>query len=361
MAMLVMAGVAVLPGFCAMGVSAGEGITKPVLLRSLGYGNSLAVVRIIEKRMTDTEPRRGLFVVRAQVLRLLVPGDLSMRDLSQGLVFLAGKPYVDRLEKGGIHALFLDRDGPRSMSWAFRDNVVKFTSATDPGIDVLAKEAQTTYQETAIRRFREARVSTSPSLPSLPKDVIQACELFRTSRGNRVAWGRRIWKSPLGAERRVDRSHPEGSAMRFTTTKPRVAIDRSQALRLLGQPTFKHGFMYTWECGVDAKGSEVRALIPYGFNDSMKTRTYCGSLGIAFDPDGSGHGAIYDVYVPGRMDAQDGVLLSGTQTRGAGGPKTPATTGGVMSSARARILLGSGLGLLALLGAFFVLRTRRAR
>jgi hypothetical protein len=301
MAMLAMAGVAVLPGFCAMAVSPGEGITEPVLLRSLGRGNSLAVVRIIEKRMTNTEPWRGLFVVRAQALRLLVPGDLSMRDLSEGLVFLGAKRYVNRLERGGIYALFLDWDGPGSFSWAFRDNAVKFTSATDPKIGVLSKEAQATYRKTAIRRFREARVSTRPPLPSLPKDVIQACKRFRTSRGNRVVWGRRIWKSPLGAERRVDRSHPFSSVMRFTTTKPRVAIDRSQALRLLGQPTFKHGFTYIWECGVDAKGSEV--VIPYGSNDSMKTRTYCAILGIAFDPDGSGHGAIYSVYVPGSNDA----------------------------------------------------------
>jgi hypothetical protein len=71
------------------------------------------------------------------------------------------------------------------------------------------------------------------------------------------------------------------------------------------------------------------------------------------------------------MDAGDGSLLGLTEALGAGGPETPATptgqagppgaTGGIMSSARARILLGSGLGLLALLGALFALRLRRAR
>jgi len=71
------------------------------------------------------------------------------------------------------------------------------------------------------------------------------------------------------------------------------------------------------------------------------------------------------------IDAADGRLLGGEASRGTGGLRTPpgaagqagpsGATGGVMSSARARILLGSGLGLLALLGAFFVLRTRRAR
>ena len=71
------------------------------------------------------------------------------------------------------------------------------------------------------------------------------------------------------------------------------------------------------------------------------------------------------------MDAQDGALLGGDASRGTGGLRTPpgaagparpaGATGGIMSSARARILLGSGLGLLALLGALFVLRTRRAR
>jgi len=71
------------------------------------------------------------------------------------------------------------------------------------------------------------------------------------------------------------------------------------------------------------------------------------------------------------MDAGDGSLLGGTQTKGAGGPETPPSAagqarpsgaaGGVMSSARARILLGSGLGLLVLIGALFALRLRRAR
>ena len=299
MATLLMTAVAALLAFCATGASAGQAITNDVLARSLGHGNSLCVVRVIEKQMSDTGPWRGFFIVQAQALRLLVPGDLSMRDFSQGLVFPAGTPYVDRLEKGGIYALFLDRDRPRSISWAFRDDLVKFASSTDPGIKALTRRATAIYRPTDICQFREAKVSPNPQLPKLPKDGIQACDRFRASRGNRVALARQIWKSPLGAERKLDRSKSFSSVRRFVVTTPRMVIDRSQALRLLVQPTFKHGFVYIWECGDDPKGSELmQALIPHGVNRSTKTKPYRGILSIGFDANGKGSGVIYDVYTP---------------------------------------------------------------
>ena len=300
MAMLLMTTVAALPASCATGTGAGQTITNDVLARSLAHGNSLCFVRVIDKRAIDTPPSRGLFVVRAQALRLLIPGDLNMADLSGGLALVAAKPYVDGLEKGGVYAIFLDRDGPTSISWAFRDDLMKFSSATDPAIEALDRQARAIYKRTEIRRFRETKVSPDPPLPKLPRDVMQACDRFRASRGNRVSWARRIWKSSLGAERKIDRSEAFSSVRRFIVTTPRVVIDRSQALRLLGQPTFRHGFVYVWECGDDPKGSEVmQALIPHGVNDPIKTRPYCGILRIGFDASGKGSGVIYDVYVAG--------------------------------------------------------------
>jgi hypothetical protein len=314
--LLIMA-LAALPASCARGTGASQTITRDALVRSLGRGNSLCVVHVIEKRTTDTQPRRGFFIVQAQALRLLVPGDLSMPDLSHGLAFLAGTPYVDRLEKDGIYALFLDRDGPTSISWAFRDDLVKFASVADPAIEALARQAKTIYRQTEIHRFREARVSPNPRFPKLPTDVIQACDRFRASRGNRVALARRIWKSPLGADRKLDRSNRFSSVRRFVVTKPQVAINRSQALCLLGEPTFKHGFVYIWECGGDPKGIEVlQALIPHAVNRSIERRPYRGILSIGFDANGNGGGVIYDVYIPGQ--AWGGMAIPHPEPRSVG-------------------------------------------
>jgi hypothetical protein len=83
-----------------------------------------------------------------------------------------------------------------------------------------------------------------------------------------------------------------------------VAINRSQALRLVGRPTSKHGFTYIWECGADAKGAEVPDVVPYGSDDPLKTKAYYGILSIFFDADGEGHGVTYYVYTQGSDDAQ---------------------------------------------------------
>jgi hypothetical protein len=121
-----------------------------------------------------------------------------------------------------------------------------------------------------------------PKLPPLSNDLNEACSNFRNHPNDRAAWARYLWKSDMGSTVQfiVESVRSDGN---FKTTEPKIKLNRPQMLRLLDKPTFKDGYVYFWDCGVDEDGT---SLISLPHLKIYKNEKYRGWLSVSFDQDG---------------------------------------------------------------------------
>jgi len=234
------------------------------LERALESGCSLVIAEILSVR---SENRMYYYQVR--VVRTIVAGDLEKEEVQTPLDFFAGASYGEALEMGRHYALLVARDYPHAFSWAFRDDVREVNPSDETVVRRLTETADRVYAKTSILQFRRAMVEYNVELPPLPEELALLCEAFRKHPGRRTDIGRKIFESDLGS--RIDTSNPESSIRKYFP--PKISCSRAQMLSLLGHPTWKNGWTYSWCCDYHTRaqgGGEQIAVLSATFDRNEK-------------------------------------------------------------------------------------------
>jgi len=119
-------------------------------------------------------------------------------------------------------------------------------------------------------------VQGNAELPALPDDLAALCETFRADPETRSDTGRGIFESDLGS--RFAESEFDTSSVR-RLLPPRIQLTRSQVIALLGEPTIRAGWIYSWLCGQSTErgwvGRDVYVLaITFNEDDVVTCCTY---------------------------------------------------------------------------------------
>ena len=224
----------------AAAASGAEPLSKEVLVDAFDKGRSLLVVTILSVRAEGK-----MYFYRAKCVEPVLRGDLSSSDLAEPMDLFAGASYGSTLEAGTDYALFVTKDAPCFMSWAHRDAWLKLDKGNPEARRRLLTHSRSAYQQSTIRRFREAKTPGTAIVPRLEPDVLAACKEFRKQRDGRQAQARRIGESAVGSRR--DESTPWSSERVWLP--PVVRLSRFEAVALFGKPTLKLGYTYKWYCG----------------------------------------------------------------------------------------------------------------
>ena len=224
----------------------GSAFGEDVLMDAFEKGRSLVIVEVLSVHSVE---ERGVkfWYYEARILRPIVLGDCTEEHIRGPLHLDAGASYGEALKPGATYALFVTRDCPHHFSWAHRDNVVRVDLAEKGVVEAIVRGATRVYEKTAIRRFREVRLTERPAIPSVPGSILALCEQFRADSANRVEVAKRIYESELGSRR--DESARRLSYVRYLP--PKIRLSREQVLFLLGEPTLRFGWTYSWFCGED--------------------------------------------------------------------------------------------------------------
>lgn len=206
----------------------------------------------------------GMYDYRARVIRPIVSGDLTKTDTEDTLDLFAGASFGDALTPGSNYALFAVKEAPYHFSWAFRNDVIRIEESEQQRIQQLSEIAERAYARTSIRRFRQAMVSENVELPALPPEIDSLCRDFKNNPEHRAAAGKAIFESDLGS--RIDRSEPESSVREYLP--PKILLSRSQIFGLLGPPTHKSGWTYSWLCGHPKRADRHVYVLSATFNSA---------------------------------------------------------------------------------------------
>lgn len=243
-------------------VPASSRIPEATLERALESGCSLVVAKILEAYAKD-----GMYYYKPRVVRTIIAGDMEKEQAHSPPDLFAGASYGGALKPGSRYAIFIERAYPYEFGWAFRNDVIEVDPSDRDAVRRLVEVADRVYAETAIRQFRRTRFWTdakplaSPAKPpDLPEELASLCRQFRENPGRRAGVGKKIGESDLGS--RIDDSKPLSSIR--TYLPPRISLSRQQVLVLLGEPTWRSGWTYSWCCDdyVNAQkgGSEIGIL-----------------------------------------------------------------------------------------------------
>ena len=213
--------------------------SREVLERALEAGNSLAVVEILSTRVEGV-----MVIVRIRIVGLLVAGDMKKEDVQSIFEQTVFHTYAAGLQVGSQYAVFVARAQPFLLYWSFLNDIVKIDPTDQGAAGRLREAAENVYEKSAIRRFRETAIKTSAEPPELPDELAAACKKFRDRSGERGEAARKISESDIGSQ--MDRSKPYSSTINFLP--PKIPLSRSQVLSLLGPPTWKAGWFYSWRC-----------------------------------------------------------------------------------------------------------------
>jgi len=237
-------------------------IPEATLERALESGCSLVVAEILEVYAKD-----GMYYYEPRIVRTIIAGDLEKEQMHNPPDLFAGASYGGALKPGSCYAMFIERDYPYEFGWAFRNDVIEVDPSDKDAVRRLVEVADRIYAGTAIRQFRRTRFWTdakplaSPAKPpDLPEELASLCKQFREGSGRRTGLGKQIAESDLGSRRDV--SDIESSITKHLP--PKISLSRQQVLTLLGEPTWRSGWTYSWRCDdfVHAQegGSEVGIL-----------------------------------------------------------------------------------------------------
>ncbi|UCD50401.1 MAG: hypothetical protein JSW27_23115 [Phycisphaerales bacterium] len=224
-------------GSACRGSSEALPVAEATFERAFEHGCSLVVAHVLSVRS-----RARMYYYRVRVVRTIVAGDLQKEEAHRPLILFAGASYGQALKTGRHYAMFLARDCPHDFSWAFRDDVFEVDPADGEVIGRLTETAGRIYAQTSILQFRRTTVEYNVELPPLSEDLASLCEAFRRRPGRRQEIGKKIFESDLGS--RIDASNPFSSIRRFLP--PRISCSRAQMLSLVGYPTWKSGWTYSW-------------------------------------------------------------------------------------------------------------------
>jgi hypothetical protein len=214
-------------------------LPETILERALDRGCSLVVAEILSVR------REGeVCYYKSRIVRTIVAGDSEKEEVQSPRDLSAGASYGSALKPGSCYALFVRRDCPYDFAWAFRDDAVEVDPSDKEAIHALSEAADRVYAKTAILRFRRANLWRRVEPPDLPDGLASLCKQFREQPGRRTEIGRKIAESDLGS--RIDDLVP-GSSIR-AYLPPKISCSRLHILSLLGEPTWRNGWTYSWRC-----------------------------------------------------------------------------------------------------------------
>lgn len=221
-------------------------IPEATLERALESGCSLVIAEILEVYAKDR-----MYYYKPRIVRTIIAGDLEKEQMHNPPDLFAGASYGGALKPGSCYAMFIERDCPYEFGWAFRNDVIEVDPSDKDAVRRLVEVADRVYAGTAIRQFRRtmswayAKPLASPTKPpDLPEALASLCEQFRESPGRRTGLGKQIAESDLGP--RIDDSKPFSSQR--TYLPPKISLSGLQVLALLGEPTWRSGWTYSWRC-----------------------------------------------------------------------------------------------------------------
>jgi hypothetical protein len=256
---------------CVLAESPDAGVfSEALLVDALQKGSSLIVAEILCVRNDGV-----MYYYNVRVVRPIVLGDLEEDDLSGPLELFAGASYGDALKTSSFYALFVTKDCPYYFSWTYRDSIKKMDVTDDKDVQALMEAANRAYGKTSIRKFRQGwQAVQKVDLPALPEEIVSLCEQFRTNPENRAEIGKKIFESDLGSRR--DESNPQSSIISYLP--PKISITREQILSLLGSPSLRSGWTYSWLCGQSAErgwvGRDVYVLSAVFSEDEKVVRLF---------------------------------------------------------------------------------------
>jgi len=256
------------------GSSRGASIPEATLERALESGCSFVIAEILDVYANDR-----MYYYKPRIVRTIIAGDLEKEQMHNPPDLFAGASYAGALKPGPYYAMFIERDYPYEFGWAFRNDVIEVDPSDKDAIRRLVEAADRVYAGTAIRQFRRTgpggKPSASGELPVLPDELASLCRQFREQSGRRADIGKRIGESGLGS--RIDESKPFSSQR--TYLPPKISLSRQQMLALLGEPTWRSGWTYSWRCDdfvhVQEGGDKI-GILSAAFDKSEK------STGVSF-------------------------------------------------------------------------------
>jgi hypothetical protein len=227
-------------------IPASSTIPEATLERALESGCSLVIAEILEVYAKDR-----MYYYKPRIVRTIIAGDLEKEQTHNPPDLFAGASFGTALKPGSRYAMFIGRDYPYEFAWAFRNDVIKVNPSNKDAVRRLVEVADRIYAGTAIRQFRRtmswpyAKPLASPAKPpDLPEELASLCKQFREGSGRRTGLGKQIAESDLGSRRDV--SDIESSITKYLP--PKISLSRQQVLTLLGQPTWRSGWTYSWRC-----------------------------------------------------------------------------------------------------------------
>jgi hypothetical protein len=255
------------------GTSQQSSFSREVLAKALEAGNSMATIEIRSMRVTGT-----MVAVRINVVELIVPGDLGAGDVNTTFEQTVSSIYAVGLQAGSQYAAFIARGQPYLFQWSFLNDIAKIHPTDQDAIRRLREAAESVYEKSAIRQFRQAPMKAPSELPVLPDELAAACKEFRDRPAARGEAAKKISESDLASQ--MDRSRPYSSTISFLP--PKIHLSRSQVLSLLGPPTWHFGWFYSWRC------DDIASVQDGGPN--------VGVLVVRFDHNGMTDFVHYDMY-----------------------------------------------------------------
>ena len=241
-------------------------LSDDILQRAFEHGNSLVVANVLwVSSRQESDLRTKIYYYTVIVRELVVAGDLSSADVREPIAIFTNASYGDALDIGSAYLLVISKCSPKKFDWSYCDYVLRVTPENSQTLREVKSRARDLYAKSAIRAFREKQVEPPGALPEMPEDVLKAFEAFRNTASDRCDFAKTIYESDFGT--RIDESTPWRSDLKFLP--PKMTLSRSQIVRLLGEPTFKHGFSYVWFCG---RYDPVHAgILSVGFNAQEQT------------------------------------------------------------------------------------------
>ena len=235
------------------GYSKCDVFSESVLMDAFEKGRSLIIAEVLSlRRAEDT----NFHYYKVEVIRPIIPGDLTKDDLQDPVELFAGASYGNALKLGSTYALFVTKGCPYHYSWSHRDDVIKVDISRKENLQALVEAAGRIYAKTSIRKFRE-KVIGEADLPPLSKRIVALCEEFKTNPEKRAYIGRQLYESDLGSRRDESMLY---SSSKMLYLPPKVSLSREQILSLLGRPNLKSGWTYFWLCGQIGKGSGAKKV-----------------------------------------------------------------------------------------------------
>jgi hypothetical protein len=246
--------------------------TDELLTSYVESGRALVVVRIFSIQKEGDRTNTSFYYYRAQILRIIMAGDLTAADAKDSLELFTGTSYLEPLAPGSEYALFITKDAPHYLLWPNKNMVIKVDSAQSRFVDNLSERVTKIYESTSISKFRKP-ADVANSLPELPEGLLSLCEQFRNNPNMRTQFANDIAESDLGS----CQTQPIMSSCRIFA-RPEIPLSRSQAIRLYGEPTLKSGRNYLWYCGEDSNTDRpgewvgVLSIVFDGDTDVMELR-----------------------------------------------------------------------------------------